>query len=254
MCKFTPLTLLFLGICTLGALAQDDDGGAVIIVGNPGSGGNDVVQGPSGSGNLTIGTGGSFGNLGSENLPDVLAILPQIPLSSLGSISSWTVTPGSTITLSLELLGGGNAAAVNGFLADITSEPYFTLTTITPELPSGFSDSYDNGTFSAENDTGTDISSAATVDNGSKSYSVTPLALLTFTIDADAPIGTKLVVPTLATGSTLLDDSGNTITTDTLTTLGPTVVVPEPSLAWLLALGCGGLGALIGVRRLRSVS
>lgn len=233
----------------------------MIVISNP-AGGGTLVSG-SGSGTLSfggVGTTGSFapgglllgGNLGAP--ADGVAILPQISLSQLGSLSSWTIAQGSTLTLNLDLIGGG-AAPVNSFAIQLLNEPYFTLNTITPELPAGFTDSYDTttGIFSGQNVSGTDISSAETTfDDGDSVYSLTPLASLTFTLDATVPLGTVLTLPKALSSSTLSDAAGDAIQSGALSITGPTVdAAPEPSAGWLLALGGAGLALATSRRRVQ---
>lgn len=208
----------------------------------------DILEGgiSSGNGIFTPGEG--------ANLPpnvDGLAILPSIPLDSL---STWQVAAGSTLVLNLELFGGG-VAPVNSFSISFANEPYLTLSNFTSDLPAGYTYSFNNNVFTAQNVSGTDLSSSTIstpTDGGTLiTDTITTLATLTFTLDSNTPLGSILAIPSPDETSSLLDDSGNAIPAGCFQLNGtPEVVAPEPSTDALLGSGFGLLALLaFGARR-----
>lgn len=126
------IVLSFSVAAPLAAYAQDEDGGAVLIVNQPSPGGTLIYStAPTGGG--TLFTGGGGGSISGGLTGDIVILLP----SDFGAASPWTVPQGSTVTFDLKLYGGG-VADVNSFSIDIGAVPDLVLTSITTLLPSGY--------------------------------------------------------------------------------------------------------------------
>ncbi len=208
-----PLSILFLllaGLVSAPVVHAQDFGGGVIVIstgagGGPTVGASPIVEPiPQGGGNIL------------DSAYDAFVIEP-----TSGTVEDLFVTPGSTLTLALNLEPLPENSPVHALSVAITDVPYLTLSDVESALPTGWSTSFTGDTFTASNVSGADLSDPS-VD----------LALLTYSVAPDAPIGSVLTLPR-PSDFTLADATGNPINSSAIfvaSGYGATVVTaPEPS-------------------------
>ena len=224
------LILTVLALC-LNGTAQGQDG--AIIMGNPQGGGGGSIE------IVSSDDGNGFSLAGGYPFPtsDAIGFLPN---TNWATVSSLQVAPGSSLVLNVDFFGGGTAA-LHSFSLDFKDEPYLTWASFTANLPTGYTSSFANHTFTGQNVNGTDISANPTITTNSLGVkittdTVTSLGTLTFTIDPNAPIGTVLSLP-VPTAFSFLDASGNQLNMGDLQFLvGPTVAAPELPVSTMISL------------------
>jgi hypothetical protein len=224
---------LFLGLSER-AKAQDDGyTGGTLIVGTGGTDSEDDLV-------ISKTTSGETYLIGSNQLLSPVDIVVFSLSPGFLNLNPLQVTPGSPLVLYVEFFGGGTAA-LHSFSLTYNNEPDLTLSSFTPTVPAGYSSSFANNTFAGQNVSGTDIPGSTTliesVSGPTTVDTVTDLGTLTFTVNANTPVGTVLTLPYAATFN-FLDASGNSLEAGSLqTNLGPTVVAPEPPTAAMISMG-----------------